>query len=93
MLYRPIYHPDLQSVDIPKINQNIQRRIERAIEKRLTTYPESYGEPLEKNLAGYWKLRVGDYRIVFKVFGEEIVIYGIIDRKDVYREIKKRIPK
>jgi mRNA interferase RelE/StbE len=46
--------------------------------------PEECGEPLRKTLKGYWKLRVGDYRVVFKVEGEEITILGIRHRRDVY---------
>jgi len=29
-------------------------------------------------------LRVGDYRVVFKIVGNEVWIFGIIHRKDVY---------
>jgi mRNA interferase RelE/StbE len=57
----------------------------------LATQPEVYGKPLQRTLKGYWKLRVGDYRIVFKILGNELRIYGIIHRKKVYRDIGKRI--
>ncbi len=44
-----------------------------------------------KTLKGYWKLRVGDYRVIFKVVGNEVWIFAIINRKDVYSRIIKRI--
>ncbi|MBW2009772.1 MAG: type II toxin-antitoxin system RelE/ParE family toxin, partial [Deltaproteobacteria bacterium] len=53
--------------------------------------PEAYAKPLQRTLKGYWKLRVGDYRIVFKVSGDSIFIFGIIHRKDIYTLVKKRI--
>jgi mRNA interferase RelE/StbE len=62
-----------------------------AIETRLMTAPHQYGEPLRKTLKGYWKLRVGDYRIVFKIVDHEIYILVIIHRKKVYEKIGKRI--
>ena len=65
--------------------------IKRAIEERLTTQPEVYGKPLQRTLKGYWKLRVGEYRVVFKLFGNELRIFGIIHRKRVYRDIGERI--
>jgi len=37
-----------------------------------------------KTLRGYWKLRVGDYRVVFKIVDEEGWILGVIHRKKVY---------
>jgi mRNA interferase RelE/StbE len=46
---------------------------------------------LRKTLRGYWKLRVGDYRVVFKIVEEAVWILGIIHRKKVYEAIKKRL--
>jgi mRNA interferase RelE/StbE len=85
------YHPDVRAIDIPLINSKLRRRIKKAIETRLTTAPHQYGEPLRKTLKGYWKLRVGDYRVVFKIVESEVWILGIIHRKDVYGKIKKRV--
>ena len=65
--------------------------IKRAIEERLKTQPEIYGKPLQRTLKGYWKLRVGEFRVVFKIFGNELRIYGIIHRKRVYQDIGKRV--
>ncbi len=50
-----------------------------------------YGEPLRKSLKGYWKLRVGDYRVIYKIDGNEVWILAIINRKDVYKKTTKRI--
>jgi mRNA interferase RelE/StbE len=80
----------VKSVDIPLLDERLRARIKNAIESRLTTAPHLYGEPLRKTLRGYWKLRVGDYRVVFKIVGEEVWSLGIIHRKKVYEEIKKR---
>ncbi len=85
------YHPDVRSVDIPLINSKIRIRIKKAIETRLVSAPQQYGGPLRKTLKGYWKLRVGDYRVVFKIVVDEVWILGIIHRKDVYEKIMKRI--
>jgi mRNA interferase RelE/StbE len=85
------YHPQVKTIDIPSIDSRFKARIKKAIETRLKTAPHRYGEPLRKTLKGYWKLRVGDYRVVFKVVKEEVWILGIIHRKDVYKRIKKRV--
>ncbi len=85
------YHPDVKRSDLPKIDVKNRDMIKRAIEDRLATQPETYGKPLRKTLKGYWKLRVGDYRIVFKVSSNSILIFGIIHRKEVYKLVKKRI--
>lgn len=89
MPYELQYHPSVKSEDIPKLDSKMKERIKRAIETRLTVAPQDYGKPLRKTLKGYWKLRVGDYRIVFKIQTKEILILGILHRKDVYGIIEK----
>jgi mRNA interferase RelE/StbE len=88
--FRLRYHPDIRDKDLPRINKKIKDRIKDAIETRLVTAPHQYGEPLRKTLKGYWKIRVGDYRIVYKVVGNETWILGIIHRKKVYDAVEKR---
>ena len=90
MMYKLKYHPNVKKSDLPKIDAKNRNRIKKAIEGRLTTHPEIYGKPLQRTLKGYWKLRVGDYRVVFKVASNDILIFGIIHRKEVYKLIKKR---
>ena len=85
------YHPEVKSIDIPLLDAKLRIRIKNAIERRLTTAPHLYGEPLRKTLHGYWKLRIGDYRVVFKIVVNEVWILGIIHRKKVYEVIKKRL--
>lgn len=36
-------------------------------------------------------MRVGDYRVVFKVMSNEVWIFGIIHRKKAYEMIEKRV--
>ena len=84
------YHPDVKSIDIPLIDTKNRARIKRAIEERLATAPHQYGEPLRKTLKGFWKLRVGDFRVVYQISAQEVRILGIINRRDVYKRIGKR---
>lgn len=85
------YHPAVGEEDVPGIPRNLRRRIADAIESRLTLRPHQYGAPLRKTLKGYWKLRVGDYRVVYKLEGDEVLIFAIRHRKTVYDDILSRI--
>lgn len=84
------YHPEVRDADIPAINAKLRDRIKKAIETRPAAAPHQYGEPLRKTLKGYWKLRVGDCRVVYKIVGNEVWIFGIMDRKEVYERKGKR---
>lgn len=85
MPYQLIYHHDVKTKDLPKINADMRGRIKKAIEFRIVAAPNVYGLPLRKTLKGYWKLRVGDYRVVYRVEGNAILIYCICHRKNVYQ--------
>ena len=85
------YHPDVKTVDIPLLDGRLRSRIKKAIEMRLTEAPHLYGEPLRKTLSGYWKLRVGDFRVIFRIKGKEVWILGVIHRKKVYEMIGRRL--
>ncbi len=84
MIYDLIYHPDVKKIDLPKIDNKNKSMIKRAIQERLTTRPEVYGKSLRRTLKGFWKLRVGNYRVVFKIIEYKILILGIMDRKTIY---------
>ena len=90
MIYSLKYHPQVRD-DVKKLNIKIKNRVAKAIEQRLSTQPEKYGKPLRKSLKGYCKLRVGDIRIVFKIKSKEVLVLAILNRKDIYEQINKRI--
>ena len=86
-----LYHPLVASEDIPAIPRNLQRRLARAIEGRLGTAPDRYGEPLRGPLHGYRKLRVGDYRVVYKIVRHEVWVLAILHRKRVHDLAQPRL--
>ena len=49
--------------------------------------PHSQGKELTGNLAGFWRYRVGDYRIIASIEDDELLILAItIDhRSQIYR--------
>lgn len=91
MTYVLVYHPAVLEEDLPSIPRNLSVRIQRAIQQRLASEPTYYGEPLRHRLKGYWKLRVGDYRVVYQIAGQEVRIYRIDHRKDVYAVPPQRL--
>lgn len=91
MSFRILYHELVVKDDIPKLSSDWQKKIKNAIEKKLTSYPEIFGKPLRRSLSGFRKLRVGDYRVIFRIESESVRIFIIDHRSVVYRNIEKRI--
>ena len=79
------YHPKVKNEDIPRLSSDIAVRIENAIKNRLLINPIKYGYFLRGSLRGYRKLRVGDWRIIYRIVAKEIRIIAIGNRKDVYK--------
>jgi mRNA interferase RelE/StbE len=53
----------------------------------LVEQPTVVGEPLQRELTGYWSARRGSYRIVYRLDETEhqVVVVRIDHRSDVYR--------
>ncbi len=83
MAYSIIYHVEIAK-DISGLPKNIKARIKKAIENRLLIDPIKYGQPLRRGLQGYRKLRVGDYRVIYRIEKSNIIILKIGHRKEVY---------
>lgn len=90
MPYKLIYHPDVQE-DLKTIPSNIKCRIRKAIETRLATEPILLGQPLRQSLKGHRKLRVGDWRIIYRIHLDSVIILKIGNRKEVYKEVFQRM--
>lgn len=90
MSYTLLYHPEIARRDLPPIPLNGQSRIAGALAARLRETLEKYGQPLHGTLRGYWKLRWGGYRVVFKIVGDEVWIFAILHRRQVYEDALRR---
>lgn len=64
--------------DFKKIEKTDQLRIIKTIRKKLTTKPEEFGKPLAGELKGYWKLRIGEYRVIYEIEKDKIIVYVIM---------------
>ena len=66
----------------PKKNSNVfLRRL-----KHIALKENMFGDVKHlTNTEPEYRLRVGDYRVLFEVEGEVIVVYRIRHRKDIYR--------
>lgn len=92
MGYRILFHEDVEKMDFPDLSSDMRRRIKQALEGRLLTHPNLYGKPLSGWLAGMRKLRVGDWRIIYRIVDDEVRILIIGHRSKVYQSVFHRLP-
>lgn len=74
--------------DLKSLPKDVCKKALDAVEKILAKDPQA-GKPLTGSYKGLWKFRIGDYRIVYSIEKERLVVLvlRIRHRKDVYRGI------
>jgi len=71
----------------------IREMIRKAIEKKLTIDPVAFGKPLRYSLKGYRRLRVGDYRVIYKIIENKIIVLIIdVDHRALFVALGKSGP-
>jgi mRNA interferase RelE/StbE len=90
-MFKILYHSKVVRDDIPQLPVVWRKNIERAIVKKLQEHPELYGKPLQRSLKGYYKLRVGAYRVIFRIEKDIVKIFVIQHRSVVYSSVSGRV--
>ena len=97
MIWEVKIHPLVLAEDLKGLDARVRQKIFQVIEERLVTNPENYGKPLLGPFKGYYRLRVGDYRIIYRIVKKEIRVLvlkiGIRRDEEVYRELFRRLRK
>lgn len=91
VVFEVVYQKIVVAQDIPALTPTTKDRVRRAIEEKLTTFPAVFGKPLRQSLKGYRKLRVGEYRVVFRITETKVLVFAILHRSVIYTVIGKRI--
>lgn len=89
-MFEVVYHHLVVKEDIPRLSSVWKEKISSAIKNKLTVSPDVFGKPLRKSLKNYRKLRVGDYRIIYRIEKTKIKIFIIQHRSAVYDLITRR---
>lgn len=76
--------------DLDRLDAPIRRRILKFLNERVAKLdnPRGIGQALRgSKLAEFWKYRVGDYRLIAKIYDDRVVVVvlRIGHRREVYR--------
>ena len=82
--YKKVAEKKLEKMDAP-----VRNRIKTWIEKNLEgcENPRAKGKALEGEWEGYWRYRVGNYRLVAEIQDDKIIILiiNVDKRNDIYK--------
>lgn len=85
-MFEVVYSDKVVAEDIPKLSKSARFLIQKAIAQRLTQDPLRYGKPLSYSYKGHRRLRVSDYRVIYRIDPEaqKVLVVAIGHRKDIY---------
>lgn len=79
---------DRAAKELRKLDKHAQTDILRYFRERIATdeNPRRFGKPLSGNLAGLWRYRVQNYRMICTIEDDKLVVLvlRVGDRKDIY---------
>lgn len=90
MTYTLVYEKRVVKEDIPRLGSN-KKRVSEIVLYKLSSHPEVFGRPLGGQLKGFYKLRVGPYRVIFLIEESFVRIFKIGHRSSVYKEVMERV--
>lgn len=70
--------------DIERLERSIKERIGRTL-LRYSEDPLRYAEKLSNPILGEYRFRIGEYRVIFDIEGNEIVVLRVGHRKEIYK--------
>lgn len=71
-----IEYDEKAAQELAKLDRQMARRIKRYLDERIATEddPRRFGKGLSENLAGLWKYRIGDFRVIAEIQDHRIVV-------------------
>jgi mRNA interferase RelE/StbE len=88
--YRTVLHKAAVS-EIRALPPSIKQRVKEVIDG-LAEIPVPQGAARLKGRTNAYRIRFGDYRLIYEVHATEIVVYvvGVAHRKEVYKRLLRR---
>ena len=85
------------TVEISDFAERQLRRLDRPVQRRLLDWledriegcknPRHFGEPLKGDRAGFWRYRIGDYRVICDIREDKLVVLAVAigHRRQIYK--------
>lgn len=72
--------------ELRSLDKGIQRRIFSYLRERTTENPRNFGKQLSGNMAGLWRYRIEDFRVICRLEDEKltVVVVAVGHRKEIY---------
>jgi mRNA interferase RelE/StbE len=83
VIYKLVYTRRAER-DIIKLEPKTKGRIGKVL-LRYSKEPLRFAEKLSDPILGEYRFRIGDYRVIFDIEGNEIIVLRVGHRREIYR--------
>ena len=80
-----IYWTEDAVKDLGRLDKPIEQRVLKKISWLSNNFESITPEPLSGEFKGTFKLRIGDWRVVYTVEGQTLIIQFIAHRREIYK--------
>ena len=84
MKYKLVYTKRAER-DIAGLDSKTKERIGKTL-LRFEEEPLRYAEKLSDPILGTYRFRIGDYRVIFDIEGNEIIVLRVGHKREIYRK-------
>ena len=79
---------DYAEKQLRKLDKPIQKRLLDWLDDRIEgcKNPRHFGEPLRGDMAGLWRYRIGDYRVICEIQDQQLIVLALAvgHRRETY---------
>ena len=72
--------------DVERLEEEVKKRIGKTL-LRYSEDPFKYAEKLTESRLGTYRFRIGEYRAIFDIEENDIVVLRIGHRREIYRKL------
>ncbi len=84
------------TVEVSNYAEKQLRKLDKPVQKRLLDWledriegcknPRHFGDPLRGEMAGLWRYRIGDYRVICEIQDQQLVVLALAvgHRREIY---------
>ncbi len=84
-MYTYVFNPQALKI-LQKLPKDIQKRIIKKLDYFISsTNPLTFAESLINYDIGQYRFRIGDYRVIFDLEDQTIIILTLGNRRDIYK--------
>ncbi|AEH45524.1 hypothetical protein Thein_1665 [Thermodesulfatator indicus DSM 15286] len=88
--YELRFHPEVLKRDLEDLSPPFKNALTKFLKEKFIKRPFFYGKPIRGESLNYWKIRLSNYLIGFKIIDNQIIILGVVSFHQLFEQKHER---